>query len=112
MCLSFFTVPVNKVELTPKKITANEAQQINLTCKTDYCNPAANITWYKGSSPIMVNKFNISHETDQNGLIKTTSVFMYTGARDDNMQIMSCKASNVQGVTVESAKYALNIRCK
>lgn len=103
-------VPVNKVELSPKKITANEAQQINLTCKTDYCNPAANITWYKGSSPIMVNNFNISHETGENNLIKTTSVFMYTGARDDNMQNVSCKASNVQGVTVESAKYALNIR--
>lgn len=112
VCYSCFTVPVKKVTFTYDKITVNVGQQINLTCQTDYCNPAAAITWYKESSPVMDSNFHISHTIGQFDLIKTTSVFIYTGAKDDNMQNVFCKASNWPGVTVESVSYSLNVRCK
>ncbi|XP_052691736.1 uncharacterized protein LOC128169674 [Crassostrea angulata] len=103
-------VPAKKVTFTYDKITVNVGQQINLTCQTDDCNPAAAITWYKESSPVMDSNFHISHTIGQFDLIKTTSVFMYTGAKDDNMQNVFCKASNWPGVTVESVSYSLNVR--
>lgn len=112
VCYLFFTVPVKKVALTYDKITVNVGQQINLTCQTDECNPAADITWYKESSPVMDSNFHISYNIGPFDLIKTSSVFMYTGAKDDNMQNVFCKTSNLPGVTVESVSYSLNVRCK
>ncbi|XP_052691711.1 synaptogenesis protein syg-2-like [Crassostrea angulata] len=58
----------------------------------------------------MDSNFHISHTIGQFDLIKTTSVFMYTGVKNDNMQNVFCKASNWPGVTVESVSYSLNVR--
>lgn len=61
----------------------------------------------------MGSNSQVSYENGSKySLIKTTSVFLYTGVKNDNMENVFCKAFNTEGVTVESARYTLNVKCK
>ncbi|XP_061168925.1 synaptogenesis protein syg-2-like [Saccostrea echinata] len=102
-------VLVKSVTLHPTQITMDVGKQITLTCQTNYCNPAANITWYK-ASPILATPTTDTTDIDSNGLVRTTSVLQYTGVAGDNGQQVYCRASNRPGQRVESNKYMLDIR--
>ncbi|XP_062618358.1 synaptogenesis protein syg-2-like [Saccostrea cucullata] len=67
----FFSV--TSATLTPNQITVDAGKQISLTCQTDYCYPAANITWYK-ASVILATPTTDTTDTNSNGLIRSTSV--------------------------------------
>ncbi|XP_062572115.1 neural cell adhesion molecule 1-like isoform X2 [Saccostrea cucullata] len=103
----FFSV--TSVTLTPNQITVDAGKQITLTCQTDYCNPAANITWYKASTDV-TSEAASSTVTDSNGLVRTTSVLQYTGVAEDSGQQVYCRAMNKKGQIVESRRHTLNIR--
>lgn len=106
----FVNVPVTSVTLSPDKIVVNDSQQINLTCTTNFCNPAATITWYIGSAPIRDGSIFTISDTGAFSLKKTTSVFQYKGVGKDNMQLVFCTAYNSHSMMVNSKKYRLDVR--
>lgn len=106
-----FLVRVTRVDLTIDQTAVNVNQLINLTCTTDYCNPAATITWYKASTPIMSYIIQYNETDYSNYLKKTTSVLTYTGATEDNMKLVYCTATNVISA-VNSTIHQLDVRCK
>ncbi|XP_062592041.1 synaptogenesis protein syg-2-like isoform X5 [Saccostrea cucullata] len=102
-------VSVTSVTLTPTNIV-DAGKQINLTCQTDYCNPAASITWYKASY-IVATPTTYTRDINSNGFVRTTSVLQYTGVPEDNGQQLYCNASNRPSwQNVGSNKYTLDIR--
>ncbi|XP_062605655.1 synaptogenesis protein syg-2-like [Saccostrea cucullata] len=104
------TVSVTSVTLTPTNITVDAGKQINLICQTDYCNPAASITWYKASYSV-ATPTTVTTDTNSNGLYRTTSVLQYTGVPEDNGRQVYCNASNRPSwQNVGSNKYTLDIR--
>ncbi|XP_056009635.1 hemicentin-1-like isoform X2 [Ostrea edulis] len=103
------TVLVTSLTLTPVQISVDASEHINLMCRTDYCNPAANITWYK-SSTVISSQITSTTDSNSDGLHRTTSVLTYTGVAGDNGQQVYCRASNRQGVYVESNKDLLDVR--
>ncbi|XP_062579672.1 uncharacterized protein LOC134241651 [Saccostrea cucullata] len=111
LCPNSTTFLVTSVTLTPNQVTVDAGKQITLTCQTDYCNPAANITWYKESTDV-TSQAASSTVTDSNDLVRTTSVLQYTGVAGDNGQQMYCRAMNRPGKNVGSNKYILDVRCK
>lgn len=102
-------VRVTRVDLTIDQTAVNVNQLINLTCTTDYCNPAATITWYKASTPIMSYIIQYNETDYSNYLKKTTSVLTYTGATEDNMKLVYCTATNVISA-VNSTIHQLDVR--
>ncbi|XP_048773500.2 uncharacterized protein LOC125678831 isoform X6 [Ostrea edulis] len=105
----FVQVPVSSVVLKPTRITVNIDEIVTLTCQTDFCNPPANITWYKASSDI-TSQATSTTETKNGYLVRTTSVLPYTGVAEDNDQEVHCAASNIPEQDVESMRYKLNVR--
>ncbi|XP_061188025.1 neuroglian-like [Saccostrea echinata] len=105
-------VPVTSVTLTPTQVTIDAGKNIAFTCQTDYCNPAANITWYKSSIQRIdvTSQATYSTVTDSNGLVRTTSFLQYTGVAGDNGQQVYCKAMNKRDQSVTSIRHTLNIR--
>lgn len=99
------------MNLTLDQTAVNISQQIHLTCTTDYCNPAASITWYKEGYPISKNVIQNDETTDSNYLKKTTSVLTYTGLKEDNMKLVYCTATNLIN-TVNSTMHQLDVKCK
>lgn len=104
-------MPVTRVNLTLDQTAVNSSQQIHLTCTTDYCNPAASITWYKEGYPIPTNMIQNDETTNNNYLKKTTSVLTYTGIKEDNMKRVYCTAKNLINA-VNSTIHQLDVRCK
>lgn len=88
----------------------NFNEQIELTCTTDFCNPAAKITWFKESLPVENNVIE-TFDFNENGLIRTTSVLTYIGAKEDNLKRIYCRAINILN-TVHSLVYSLDVKCK
>lgn len=84
---------------------------MNLTCVSSFCNPQANVTWYKGEVEINSDKI-YSFTRESNGLYETTSTLQYTGVVEDNAKPVYCKASNFRNKLVNSAEFELDVRCK
>ncbi|XP_062572124.1 cell adhesion molecule 2-like [Saccostrea cucullata] len=101
-------VPVTSVTLTPTRMTVDAGKTITLTCQTGYCNPAANITWFKSSVDV-TSQATSSTDTDSKGLVRTTSVLQYTGVAGDNGQQVYCQAMNKKDQRVTSTQHTLNI---
>lgn len=109
--LFFSTVFVTSVDLILGQTAVIVNKQINLTCTTNYCNPAATITWYKASIPEKNNVIQNIETNPENNLKKSTSVLTYTGAETDNMKQVYCVASNSIS-TLNSAIHSLVVYCK
>lgn len=108
----FFPVPVSTLTLSTTPTTVMASRSINITCKTnDLVRPAANITWYKGTSAIFTQITTLI-QPDANDMYRTVSVLQYTGVSEDNGQQVYCRASNIEGEHVESSRYTLNVTCK
>lgn len=110
MCF-IFTVPTKSVILNPTQVTVNTGKSITLTCQTDYCNPTANITWFKSSYDITSSSTSTT-DVDSDGFVRTTSVLQYTFVREDNGHQVHCTASNSDGQIVTSSLSTLDVRCK
>lgn len=108
-CLNF-TVPVTSVTLTPYSTTVIVGHQINLTCTTSYCNPPANITWYKSTTDITSQ--STFTRIALNGSVKTTSQLLSRVVKTDNGQDVFCIASNTPSLSVKSMVYTLTVLCK
>lgn len=103
-----YTVPVTSVTITPVATTLIDGQVINLICITSYCNPPANITWYKSTTAIHV----ISHSTStRNGLVRTTSSLQTQVVKMDNGNHVYCTASNIPGRSINSTVLTLAVLC-
>lgn len=84
--------------------------QLNLTCTSSYCIPAANITWYWSSTVITIQP---TLETKKNGsLLITTSSISKTVGKMDKGSIVYCTASNIQGENVISTERSVKVLCK
>lgn len=106
-----FTVPITSVNLISDQTAVNFSQQIRLTCTTDFCIPAASITWYKAELPIMSN-INQSVERNENtNLKRTISVLTFISLKEDNMKQVYCTATNPISA-VNSTIHFLDVRCK
>uniref|UniRef100_A0A8W8NFL9 Hemicentin-1 n=1 Tax=Magallana gigas TaxID=29159 RepID=A0A8W8NFL9_MAGGI len=93
-------VPVKSVTLTPNSITVVVGQQINLTCTTSYCNPPANISWYKSSTDITSQ--STSTRDKSGGLVRTASSLQTLVFKMDNEKQVYCAVSNIPGRSVIS----------
>lgn len=105
-----FTVPVTSVTLTLNSTTVIAGQQTNLTCTTSYCNPPADITWYKSSTDITSQ--STYTRVALNGSVKTTSQLLNRVVKADNGQDVFCTASNTPSLSVKSMVYTLTVLCK
>ncbi|XP_061164375.1 nectin-1-like [Saccostrea echinata] len=103
------TIPVSTLILTPSQLRVNRGETITLTCRTDYCNPPAKITWYKATSDV-TSQATSTEDINQEDLVRTTSVLRFTSVVGDNGQQVHCIASNAQGHSVESNRYTLDVR--
>lgn len=103
------TVPMTSVTLTPTSTTFMAGQEINLTCKTSYCNPPANITWYKSSTDI-TSQATVTIDTSD-GLVRTTSSLQTLVFKMDNRKQVYCTASNIPGSSVISTVLSLVVLC-
>uniref|UniRef100_A0A8W8NKS0 Uncharacterized protein n=1 Tax=Magallana gigas TaxID=29159 RepID=A0A8W8NKS0_MAGGI len=104
------TVPVTSVTLTLNSTTVIAGQQINLTCTTSYCNPPADITWYKSSTDITSQ--STYTRVALNGSVKTTSQLLNRVVKTDNGQDVFCTASNTPSLSVKSMVYTLTVLYK
>ncbi|XP_056002887.1 cell adhesion molecule 2-like isoform X2 [Ostrea edulis] len=102
-------VPTKSVILNPTQVTVNTGKSITLTCQTDYCNPTANITWFKSSYDITSSSTSTT-DVDSDGFVRTTYVLQYTFVREDNGQQVHCTASNSDGQIVTSSLSTLDVR--
>lgn len=96
--------------LAANSYTVIVGQQINLTCTTSYCNPPANITWFKSTTDI-TNQSTFTRYT-LDGLVKTSSQLLSWVVKTDNGQNVFCTASNTPSRNVNSMMYRLTIWCK
>lgn len=103
------TVLMTSVTLTPTSTTFMAGQEINLTCKTSYCNPPANITWYKSSTDI-TSQATVTRDTSD-GLVRTTSSLQTLVFKMDNGKQVYCTASNIPGSSVISTVLSLVVLC-
>ncbi|XP_062618156.1 cell adhesion molecule 2-like, partial [Saccostrea cucullata] len=103
------TIPVTTVVLTPPQLIVNRSEKITLACQTDYCNPPAKITWYEASSDV-TSQATPTEDTNQEDLVRTTSVLQFTGVVGENGQQVYCVASNTQGHSVESNRYTIDVK--
>lgn len=113
-CLYFsilFTVPVADVNLVAGNGVLDEGKLMNLTCKTNHCNPRASINWYKGFQRITSGITN-SYHNDSNSLEMTTSVLEYSGLANDNGLQVYCTANNFLNNTEVSSNITLDVKCK
>lgn len=100
---------VTKVTLNESQKSVNVNEHMNLTCVSSFCNPQANVTWYKGEVEINSDKI-YSFTRESNGLYETTSTLQYTGVVEDNAKPVYCKASNFRNKLVNSAEFELDVR--
>lgn len=108
----FVQVPVSTLTLSSPQTVFRASRSTGITCITnDLARPAANITWYKGTSEILT-QITTSIQPDADDLYRTVSLLQYTGVPEDNGQQVYCKASNIEGEHVESNRYTLNVTCK
>lgn len=103
------TVPMTSVTLTPTSTTFMTGQQINLTCITSYCDPPANITWYKSSTDI-TSQATVTIDTS-NGLVRTTSSLQTLVFKMDNGKQVYCTASNIPGRSEISTVLSVVVWC-
>lgn len=103
------TVPMTSVTLTPTSTTFMAGQQINLTCITSYCNPPANITWYKSSTDI-TSQATVTIDTSD-GLVSTTSSLQTLVFKMDDGKQVYCTASNIPSSSVISTVLSVVVLC-
>lgn len=103
------TVPMTSVTLTPTSTTFMAGQQINLTCITSYCNPPANITWYKSSTDI-TSQATVTIDTSD-GLVSTTSSLQTLVFKMDNGKQVYCTASNIPSSSVIFTVLSVVVLC-
>ena len=109
-----FIVPLSTLVLVTSGNAVNVGESMNFTCQTNYCDLPANITWYKGNTSISgATHVPSTLNTNSEGKVRTTSeLWLSSVAPDDDCQEMYCTASNMEGETVESRKFKLNVTCK
>lgn len=98
--------PVTFVNITPTSITVTDEQPINFTCKTSFCYPEANITWYLPSRNITSQSTFINNSDE---LVRTISSILSTFVKSDNGKQVVCAASNIPGRRVNSESVQLNV---
>nr|XP_022327036.1 B-cell receptor CD22-like isoform X1 [Crassostrea virginica] len=103
-------VPITSITLTPTTVAVIDGQQMHLMCTTSYCNPQANIKWYKSSVDITSQANDTTENRD--GLVRTVSSLISTMRKADNGKQVYCWASNSLNVNVTSIKRTLNIMYK
>ncbi|GAB6028139.1 hypothetical protein CHUAL_002353 [Chamberlinius hualienensis] len=86
-------VPPVDLNLTDKP-EANEGEDISLTCVTSGARPAAKITWYNGSEPLMEQP-TATQEKQTDHTFRTTSTYTFTASRFDDEETIICESSNV-----------------
>lgn len=98
--------------LTPKLLTVNAGEKINLTCTTGLCNPAATFRWYKNGYDITVeNELIHKNIVGDFNFIISSSVLQYTGYAGDNLADVFCRAMNIKGSNVTSEVRKLDVKC-
>ena len=109
-----FIVPLSTLVLVTSGKAANVGESINFTCQTNYCDLPANITWYKGNTSISgTTHVTSTLNTNSESQVRTTSELWFSSvAPEDNCREMYCTASNMEGETVESRRFKLNVTCK
>lgn len=105
-------VPVTSVTITPVATTLIDGQVINLICITSYCNPPANITWYKSTTAIHVTNHSTSTRNISDGLVRTTSSLQTQVVKMDNGKQVYCTASNIPGRSINSTVLTLAVLYK
>ncbi|XP_078334109.1 neural cell adhesion molecule 1-A-like isoform X2 [Crassostrea virginica] len=80
---------------------------MNLTCATSYCNPQANITWYKSSLDITNQSSFIIYKSGD--LLGTVSSLIIKAVKEDNGKRVYCRATNAPRNSVKSNEQTLNI---
>lgn len=100
---------MKSVTLTPNSITVVVGQQINLTCTTSYCNPPANISWYKSSTDITSQ--STSTRDESGGLVRTASSLQTLVFKMDNEKQVYCAVSNIPGRSVISTVLSVAVWC-
>nr|XP_022290407.1 cell adhesion molecule 1-like [Crassostrea virginica] len=103
-------VPVSSITLLPTVISVIAGQQMNLTCETSYCNPPANITWYKSLNDITNQSTSKTYIVD--GLTKTVSVLLSPVVKADNRNQIYCIANNTRNTEVSSSIRTLDVTYK
>lgn len=106
-----YTVPVTSVTITPVATTLIDGQVINLICITSYCNPSANITWYKSTTAILVTSHSTSTRNISDGLVRTTSSLQTQVVKMDNGKQVYCTSSNIPGRSINSTVLTLAVLC-
>lgn len=112
--VDFLIVPLSILELVTSGNAVNVGESINFTCQTNYCDLPANITWYKGNTSISgTTKVSSALNSNSEGQVRTTSEMWFSSVvPEDNCQQIYCTASNMEGETVESRRFKLNVTCK
>lgn len=100
---------MTSVTLTPNSITVIVGQQINLTCTTSYCNPLANISWYKSSTDITSQSTSARENSD--GLVRAASSLQTLVVKMDNEKHVYCAVSNIPGRRVISTVLSVAVWC-
>lgn len=106
-----YTVPVTSVTITPVATTLIDGQVINLISITSYCNPPANITWYKLTTAIHVTSHSASTRNISDGLVRTTSSLQTQVVQMENGKQVYCTASNIPGRSINSTVLTLAVLC-
>lgn len=107
----FCTVPVTSVTLTPVATTLIAGQLVNLTCITSYCDPPANITWYKSTTDIHVTSQSTYIMNMSDGLVRTTSSLQTQVVKMDVGKQVYCTASNIPGRSINSTVLTVDLWC-
>ena len=110
MQILYITVPITSVTLTPTSVTVTAGQQMNLTCTTSYCNPAANITWYLSS--VDITSQSLSAMEKNGGLFRTISSLLREVVKEDYGKKVYSRGSNKLGEHVISSVQTVNVLCK
>ena len=89
-----------------------ETKPLNVTCTTTGSRPRATLQWTIGLKDVTSNATEWSSYITASDTYTVISDLTYNVGKNDNGQVLTCKAVNVVASSGVQASIALNVACK
>jgi hypothetical protein len=89
-----------------------ETKPLNVTCKTTGSRPRATLQWTIGQKDVTSNATERSSYISASDTYTVTSDLTYSVGKNDNGQMLACKAVNVAAPSGVQTSITLNVKCE
>lgn len=88
-----------------------ETQPLDITCTTTGSRPKATLQWTLGQNDVTSNATKLSNHITASDTYTVTSDLTYSIGKNDNGQIVVCKAVNVAAPSGVQTFITVNVKC-